>query len=267
MHLPELTPDVNWSVCLRDAETSDVLAERDPLAVLRTASVGKILLLVEVAAQAESGALDLDEELNWTGEDAVADSGLWYLMRRRSFAIDDLCWLVGGVSDNLATNVVLRRVGLATIYVRTKTLGFERSELLDRVRDDRGPDDPPTLSRGRAGELSDLMARLRRGEIVSPAVSGRVLRWLAANTDLSMTASAFGLDPLAHAEPDRDITLVNKTGTISTARADVGIVTGPHAAVAYAVLADWDGDRDPRDRVLADMAVIGDLVRAHVTGG
>ncbi len=267
MHLPELTPDVAWSVCLRDAETSDVLAEHDPLAVLRTASVGKILLLVEVAAQAESGALDLDEELNWTDEDAVADSGLWYLMRRRSFAIDDLCWLIGGVSDNLATNVLLRRVGLATIYVRTKTLGFERSELLDRVRDDRGPDDPPTLSRGRAGELSDLMARLRRGEIVSPAVSGRVLRWLAANTDLSMTASAFGLDPLAHAEPDRDITLVNKTGTISTARADVGIVTGPHAAVAYAVLADWDGDRDPRDRVLADMAVIGDLVRAHVTGG
>jgi beta-lactamase class A len=267
VQLPELTPDVSWSVCVRDAVTSDVLAERDPMAVLRTASAGKIFLLVEVAAQAESGVLDLDEELAWTDEDVVADSGLWYLMRRRSLAIDDLCWLIGGVSDNLATNVLLRRVGVASIYVRTRTLGLERSELVDRVRDDRGPDDPPTLSRGRAGELSDLMARLRRGEIVSPAVSGRVLRWLAANTDLSMTASAFGLDPLAHAEPDRDITLVNKTGTISTARADVGIVTGPNAAVAYAVLADWDEDPDPRDRVLADMAAIGHVIRAHVTGG
>lgn len=267
MQLPELTPDITWSVCVRDAETSAVLAEHHPLAVLRTASVGKIFLLIEVAAQAEAGALDLDEELAWTVEDTVADSGLWHLMRRRSFAIDDLCWLIGGVSDNLATNVVLRRVGIAAIYVRTRTLGFERSELLDRVRDDRGPDDPPALSRGRGGELSDLMARLRRGEIVSPAVSGRVLRWLAANTDLSMTASAFGLDSLAHAEPDRGITLVNKTGTISTARADVGIVTGPKAAVAYAVLANWDEDRDPRDHVLADMAAIGHLIRAQVTGG
>jgi beta-lactamase class A len=267
MQLPELTPDVTWSVCVRDAETSDVLAEHDPLVVLRTASVGKIFLLVEVAAQAETGLLDLDEELAWTDDDAVADSGLWYLMRRRSLAIDDLCWLIGGVSDNLATNVLLRRVGVAAVYVRTRMLGFARSELLDRVRDDRGPDDPPTFSRGRAGELSDLMAQLRRGEIVSPAVSGRVLRWLGANTDLSMTASAFGLDPLAHAEPDRGIALVNKTGTISTARADVGIVTGPHAAVAYAVLADWDDGHDPRDQVLADMAAIGHLIRAHVTGG
>ena len=266
MQLPELTPDVTWSVCVRDAETSDVLVEHDPLAVLRTASVGKIFLLVEVAAQAETGVLDLGEELVWTDEDVVADSGLWHLMRRKSFAIEDLCWLIGGVSDNLATNVLLRRLGIPAIHVRTRTLGFERSELLDRVRDVRGPDDPPALSRGRAGELSDLMDRLRRGEIVSPAVSGRVLRWLAANTDLSMTASAFGLDPLAHAAPDRDITLVNKTGTISTACADVGIVTGPRAAVAYAVLANWDAYRDPRDRVIADMATIGHLIRAHVTG-
>jgi len=264
MQLPELTPDVTWSVSVRNAETSDVLAEHDPLAVLRTASVGKIFLLVEVAAQGESGALDLDEELTWTDDDVVADSGLWYLMRRRSFAIDDLCWLIGGVSDNLATNVLLRRIGVAAVYVRTRTLGFERSELLDRVRDDRGPDDPPTLSRGRAGELSDLMARLRRGEIVSPAVSGRVLRWLAANTDLSMTASAFGLDPLAHAEPDRDITLVNKTGTISTARADIGVVSGPEATVSYAVLANWENGRDPRDRVLTDMERVGRAIRKEI---
>jgi beta-lactamase class A len=266
MQLPDLTPDATWSVCVRDAETSDVLAEHDPLTVLRTASVGKIFLLVEVAAQAQAGSLDLDEELTWTDDDVVADSGLWYLMRRRSLAIDDLCWLIGGVSDNLATNVLLRRVGIAAAFVRTRTLGFARSELFDRVRDERGPDDPPTLSRGCADELSDLMARLRRGDIVSPAVSGRVLRWLAANTDLSMTASAFGLDPLAHGEPDRGITLVNKTGTISTVRADVGFVSGPEAAVSYAVLASWDDGRDPRDQVLSDMAAIGRLLRAHVTG-
>ena len=79
------------------------------------------------------------------------------------------------------------------------------------------------------------MARLHRGDIVSPEVSARVLRWVAANADLSMVAAAFGLDPLAHAEPDRGVTLINKTGTISTVRADVGIVVGPAAEVAYAV--------------------------------
>jgi beta-lactamase class A len=266
MQLPDLTPDATWSVCVRDASTSDVLVEHEPLAVLRTASVGKLFLLVEVAARAEAGTLDLDEELTWTDDDVVADSGLWYLMRQRALAIDDLCWLIGGVSDNLATNVLLRRVGIDVVEESSRGLGFERSALLDRVRDERGPDDPVTLSQGCAGELSDLMARLRRGEIVSAAVSGRVLRWVAANTDLSMTATAFGLDPLAHAEPDRGISLVNKTGTTSTVRADVGVVSGPVAAVSYAVLANWDEGRDPRDQVLADMAAIGRVIRTHVTG-
>ena len=57
-------------------------------------------------------------------------------------------------------------------------------------------------------------------------VSRRLRRWLSANTDLSMVASAFCLDPLAHFEPDRGIMLVNKTGTNAGVRADAGRVDG-----------------------------------------
>lgn len=266
MRLPPLSADVEWSVCLRDAATSSVLAAVSADLVLRTASIGKLFLLVEIARQAAEGELDVGVELTRTGEDAVADSGLWYLMSRDTFTIDDLCWLVGGFSDNLATNVLVRRIGIDAVGATSESLGFVRSALLDRVRDDRGPDDPWTLSAGSADELSDLMARLHRGDIVSPSVSSRVLRWITANTDLSMVAAAFGLDPLAHAEPDRGFALVNKTGTISTVRADVGVVTGPAASVAYAVLASWPDDAadDPRDRVLADMAAIGAAIRSHI---
>ena len=266
MHLPPLSRDVAWSVCLRDVATSEVLASVEPERVLRTASIGKLFLLVEIARQAEEGALDLGEELARTDEDAVADSGIWHLMQRDTFTVDDLCWLVGGFSDNLATNVLVRHVGIEAVTATSRDLGFVRSALLDRVRDERGPDDPWTLSAGCADELSALMARLHRGEIVSATVSARVLRWVAANADLSMVASSFGLDPLAHAEPDRGVTLVNKTGTISTVRGDVGVVAGPAAEVAYAVLASWSEDaaEDPRDRVLAEMAAIGGVIRSHV---
>jgi beta-lactamase class A len=264
--LPRLFPDVEWSVCVRDAVTSEVLIAEEPELVLRTASIGKLFLLIEIARQAEAGSLDLGEELGRTDEDLVADSGLWHLMSRDSFTVEDLCWLVGGVSDNLATNVLVRRIGIEAVRATSTSLGFVRSALLDRVRDDRGLDDPWTLSAGSAGELSELMARLHRGDIVSPEVSARVLRRIAANTDLSMVAAAFGLDPLAHVEPDRGVTLINKTGTISTVRADVGIVATPAGAVAYAVLASWPDDaaRDPRDRVLAEMAAIGAAIRRHV---
>jgi beta-lactamase class A len=266
--LPRLFLDVEWSVCIRDAATSEVLAAEEPGRVLRTASIGKLFLLIEIARQAEVGELDLGEELTRTDDDAVADSGLWHLMQRDAFTIEDLCWLLGGFSDNLATNVLVRRIGIEAVGATSTSLGFVHSALLDRVRDDRGLDDPWTLSAGNAEELSALMARLHRGDIVSASVSSRVLCWVAANADLSMVAAAFGLDPLAHAQPDRGITLVNKTGTISTVRADVGVVTGPAASVAYAVLASWPDDavRDPRDRVLAEMAAIGAAIRTHVGG-
>ncbi|WP_159085765.1 serine hydrolase [Aeromicrobium chenweiae] len=268
MLLPALSDDVDWSVCVRDATSSQVLASVEPDRVSRTASIGKLFLLIEIARRSEEGTLDLAERLARTPDVAVAESGLWYLLRQDSLAIDDLCWLVGGFSDNYATNVLVRHVGIDAIAATTASLGFERSALLDIVRDDRGPEHPWTLSAGCAGELSDLMARLHRDEIVSADVSARVLRWIAANADLSMVAAAFGLDPLAHADPDRGITLVNKTGTISTVRADVGVVAGPEARVAYAVLASWSEEApdDPRDRVLADMAAVGAVLRSHVAG-
>jgi beta-lactamase class A len=80
-------------------------------------------------------------------------------MRRDTFTVEDLCWLLGGFSDNLATNVLVRRIGIEAVTATSTSLGFVRSALLDRVRDDRGLDDPWTLSAGCAGELSALMAK------------------------------------------------------------------------------------------------------------
>ncbi len=265
MRLPDLTP-ADWSVRVVDLADRSTLASLDEGRALRTASVGKLFLLVEAARQAAAGELDLAERVRWRDDELVQDSGLWYLLAQRELAVGDLCLLVGAVSDNLATNVLVRVVGLEAVAATTAALGYTDSGLLDRVRDQRGESDPPTLSVGTAADLADLMGRLHRGDIVDPEVSGTVLRWLRANTDLSMVASAFDLDPLAHADPDRGIRLVNKTGTISTARADVGVVEGPRATVAYAALASWRPDDDRRDAVLTGMREIGRALRRYVGG-
>jgi Beta-lactamase class A len=266
---------IEWSARVVDVSTGQVLWEHDPTRVLKTASIGKLFLLIEVARRCEAGELDLGERVARTDVDRIADSGLWHLLAEPSLTIDDACVLIGAVSDNLATNVLLRRVGLDAVTATTLALGFEASRLLDRVRAERRAEHPPALSVGNADELVRLAAGLYRGTVISPAVSDRVLGWLAGGTDLSMVASAFGLDPLAHVDRDRDILLRNKTGTISTARADVGVVEGPRAAVAYAVLANWPGTDvhggnaptpdDRRDAVLAAMAEIGAAIRDAVS--
>ncbi|WP_262848729.1 serine hydrolase [Mumia quercus] len=262
---PALAPDVQWSVQVRDADDDLVLASYGADVVLPTASIGKLVLLVEAAHRLAAGTLDPAELLVRTDEDAVADSGLWHVLQTDRLPVVDACALIGAVSDNLATNVLLRRLGLDAVTATATRIDMARSRLLDRVRDDRGPEHAPALSVGCAEDLARFCARLHRREILSPAVSETVSGWLSLNTDLSMVGGSFGLDPLAHADPDRGLVLWNKTGTTETVRGDVGVVSGPRRTLAYAVLASWEPAYDPRDGVLDDMREVGRWLRGLVT--
>ena len=111
VRLPDLAP-AEWSIRVVDVAQGSVLASLDARRVLRTASVGKLFLLVEAARQATAGELDLTERVAWQDDERVEDSGLWYLLDQRELSVRDLCVLVGAVSDNLATNVLVRVVGL-----------------------------------------------------------------------------------------------------------------------------------------------------------
>ena len=247
------------------AADGGILAERDPERPLPTASVGKVLLLVTAAAEIEAGQLQPDEMLRRTTTAAVADSGLWQHLRVDSLCVEDLGVLIGGVSDNLATNVLLERIGLERVRATAECLGLRSTALLDRVRDRRTAQDPPHLSVGTAGELSLLMHQLAGGVLLSDAVCATVDRWLAPGVDLSMVGRDLGLDPLAHVEPDQGLLLRSKTGTDSDVRADVGYLGGPGGRVSYAVLTGWTGT-DRRQAALAAMGEIGRALRVTVAG-
>ncbi len=243
----QVSPDtsLSLSVSVLDADSGALLASLDADRIRPTASIGKVLLLIEVARRIGNGDLDSSVAIPRTTDDTVADSGLWQHLSVPSLPAPDLAALVGAVSDNLATNVLLRAVGLPSVTATAVQLNLTATRLHDRVRDVRGPADPTTLSTGSATELAGLLARLHRGEVFGAAISDRVLRWLNLDTDTSMVASAFGLDPLAHTAPDRGWWLAHKTGTDTGIRADVGLVRGPGRAVSYAVLVEFDDlDRD-----------------------
>ena len=246
------------SACGIDLDTGERVLSIDDRIVLPTASVGKVLLLIEVAARlAQQQELD-SPPLDRTETDAVGDAGLWRHLQSRTLPLADVATLVGATSDNVATNVLLRTVGLASVRERTERLGLQRTALLDLARDTRGPDDAPQLSVGSAAELAWLFAALARGEIVDTATSARVLGWLSLNTDLSMVASAFGIDPLAHRDADHGMQLVNKTGAAAGVRSEVGVLRGPRRGIAYAVSVQFeDASISSRLRVLDALRSVG----------
>lgn len=246
------------SASIMDINSDRMLCSIDDRIVLPTASVGKILLLIEVSARLTARDFSGYGILDKSSRDAVGDSGLWQFLQAPAFPVADLGALVGATSDNLATNVLLRQVGLDAVRTRAESLGLARTALLDLVRDSRGPDDAPQLSVGSTAELSWLFGALYRGQVVDDVTSQRVVDWLSLNTDLSMVASAFGLDPLSHRAVDHGLRLVNKTGSDDGVRSEAGILRGPRTTVSYAVTIQFEDDSLARRlRTLDAMRTVG----------
>ena len=249
---------VQVSASAVDINTGKTVLSIDDQVALPTASIGKILLLIEVSARFDQREFAPFGILDKVPGAAVGSAGLWQHLQAPSLPVADLAALIGATSDNLATNILLRFIGLDAVRSRTEALGLTRTALLDLVRDNRGPDDAPQLSVGSAVELSWLFGALARGEIVNPITSQRVLGWLSLNSDLSLVASAFGLDPLAHRGADHNTLLVNKTGIDRGIRAEAGALRGNKRAVAYSASIQFDDSSlQARLRVVEALRIFG----------
>ncbi|CAN7175080.1 serine hydrolase [Knoellia sp. LjRoot47] len=263
----ELLPGVDWSISIVDLGSGQVLASHDPDRLLSTASVGKVFVLIEVAERLRAGTLTSDQPLDRRDVTPVADSGLWQHLRTDVLPLDDVARLVGTVSDNWATNVLIDLVGIDAVRARAAQWAARGSDLVDVVRGLRGPDDPPHLSLGCAADHVDVLARLWAERSTPGSVGEHVLGWLASGMDLSMVASAWHQDPLSHAEETAGPVVVNKTGTNLGVRADVGVLDSGGRATAYAVLANWT-ENPPgtgRDDVMDALRGIGDALRAALS--
>lgn len=256
--------NIDWSISIRDA-AGDELANHNADRTMEIASVGKLLLLIETARQCVEGSLAGERILSRDQTLRVADSGIWQHFRIDQLPIHDLCVLVASVSDNWATNVLLNHVGLQRINELCTSLGLVNTALLDYVREPRGSLDPVTFATGSASELSRLMSQMSKKELISQAVSEQVNGWLATGVDLSMVASALGLDPLSHATSGRNFFVRNKTGSDPGVRADVGALGRDSFQLSYAVIANWDSsDLLTSDAALAGMRAIGEILRETI---
>jgi beta-lactamase class A len=202
--------------------------------------LGVVPLLIEVAAAFEEGRLDPLEIVDRAGLEQVGVAGIWQHLKIPTLPLVDAAVLAAAAGDALATNALLERVGLPAVRARIESLGLDRSALLDRFRDERGPDDAPQVALASARELAQLFSALVNSKAVSPGVSAQVSEWLSLNHDLSLVASATGLDPFAHEHDEHELLFVNKTGRDAGVRAEAGVLAGPRAGVAYALIVCFD---------------------------
>lgn len=228
------------SVRIDDLDRGSEVLAGDDFLTLPVGGLGVVPLLVEVAASFEAGRIDPLEIIDRSTVHGAAHGGVWQHLKAPALPLVDVALLAASSGDALAVNALLRRVGLDAVRTRIEQLGLRRTALLDRFRDDRGPDDAPHLALSTAREMAQVFAGLVNSTIVSPGVSAQVAEWLSLNHDLSLVASATGLDPFAHENDRHGLLFVNKTGRAAGVRAEAGVLGGPRSGVAYALIVNFD---------------------------
>jgi hypothetical protein len=148
------------------------------------ASIVKLFVLSEVMRQEARGELNVREQIKLGGK-----------AKGKELMIDQALDLMIGQSDNDATDALATRVGYDRVNALAKELGLAgfapqvlpEPGVLERVLDRRikgRPEVEPSLAEpqhGTARGLVGFFQLLRKDEVVSPAVSQRILQVLTRN--------------------------------------------------------------------------------------
>ncbi len=189
----------------------------NPELPLLAASVIKIPVLAEAFSQIASGKADGNELYKVRAEDKVPSCGaLTYLHTGLEVTLEDLCTLMIILSDNTASNILIRKFGIEEINGCMRGLGLKVTTV------NRLLFDSEAAAQGKenyicAGEIGSLLEKMYRGTLVSKEASEKMLKILA-NQRLNGKMPFFFKN---------GVKIAHKTGEDDGITHDVGIVYAP----------------------------------------
>lgn len=205
-----------------------------------SASTIKLPVLYELMVRVAEGDLSLDDPLHMLETDRAPGSGiLRHMSAPFALSVRDAALLMMAMSDNTATNLLLEKLGPRQVTDRMADIGLPRTRIFRKVfRDASESFDPEGSERWGFGvttpmDLATLLAWIHREEGVSPEASREMLRMLHAQQhDVGLPR---------HLPPGTRV--AHKTGTISAARHDCGLVFGPDRDHVLCVMTRDNEDR------------------------
>jgi beta-lactamase class A len=202
---------------VHNLDTGERLA-RDADAPYPTASLVKVPILVALFDQVAKGRIALDDPLTVLRIDQVAGSGqLQFLHNGLGITVRDAAWLMITTSDNTATNLLLDRIGIRTVWQAMEARGLPRTKVHAKVFNratSLAPDSSVKYGLGvtTPAEMARLFALLADGRAVSPAADSQMVDMLAHNEDLTMLQRYVD-----------DVRAAHKTGSVDAARTECSL--------------------------------------------
>jgi beta-lactamase class A len=247
------------------------------------ASVFKVPVLLELFRQHHAGEIDASAPVQVPVEDrAPGPFGMSVMSDPMTMSLRDLAWLMMGISDNAATDVICERVGLDKVNKTLDGLGLIDTRIAGDCRDlfatmleDLGVESFEALTVPMTAEtaagLRDLDPEVSPSR-TTPRDITRLLQLVWADEAASAAACAdtrriLNLQVWPHrlasgfADLD-DVITGGKTGTLPGIRNEVGVVEYPDGS-RYAVAVFTRSTRFTKKDAAAD-AVIGRAARVAV---
>lgn len=248
---------------LKTGETYGV-RESEPV---RTASTIKLAIMVECFYEVAEGKLKWTEPVTLTEDDKVSGSGLLQdFTSGDRLPIKDVMDLMIVLSDNTATNLILKRIGGDAVNARMASLGLTETRSMRMILGDGNklkshvsgvskegakPENARWgIGRSSPKEMVTILEKIYRGELVNKDASNGMLEVLKRQRDHDCIARDM-----------KDVTVANKTGALDHLRSDVGIVFLPQGPIAMAFTVDdmpevnWTPD-NPGDLLIASLSEI-----------
>ncbi len=210
-----------------------------------TASLIKFMIMLEVYLQVSESRVRLNDKLTLRKADMVPGSGIltYHFSEGATFSLRDATRLMIVFSDNTATNMVLDHIGLASTNKRMESWGFAHTKINAKVflgsKTSLHPERTKKFGLGSttARETLMLLERVHQGKVVSPQVCKEMLGHMKQCDDRRK---------LKRYLPE-SLIIAHKSGTVSDARTDAGIMYLPTGPVAICVLTDKNEDRSYKD--------------------
>lgn len=233
---------------------------RDADAVMPTASLIKLPVLVEAYRQKDEGKVDFGKVLTLRKEDKVPGAGVLtaHFSDGATFPVRDAVRLMIAHSDNTATNLVLDQTGIEPVNERMAAIGLPNTRLNAKVF--KGKDtsvDPERTKRYGLGsttarEMVELLERIDGGKAASPDACKEMVALLKTCEDKEMMARLL----------PEGVAFAHKTGAVSAARTEAGILYTKSGPVAVCVLTNDNDDRRwvPDNAAQEMMAKVGRAV-------
>ncbi len=180
---------IGYSV--RDLESGDHIALRGD-ETFPTASLIKVAILTTVYDLVARGELSLDDPLTVLKIDQVPGSGsVQYLHNGAILTVHDAAWLMGTLSDNSATNLLLDRIIIRRVWDKMDSLGLHHTKVHSKVyRRSASVAMDSSIKYGLGvttpNEMAHLFELMARGKAVNAKADSAMLDILEHNEDQTL---------------------------------------------------------------------------------